>query len=201
MGYFFHFSSLYPTLLLNEGILRAYRGKKLRLKNILKFPSKSEDQKLFIKEEKLLFFITNLRAFCIHFLQILPSEFEGNTLRFRGKKQYIFQTKFFPSVCPRYALGMPSFNNSVFFSDCILWKYFFCAALDMITTLPLCLTFTQINKTRCKLVISCFERLCYYLLFQTDFHFKVNKNLCACYTCIVKELCKISLLKKQTSIT
>ena len=85
-----------------------------------------------------------------------------------------------PSVCPRYALGMPSFNNSVFFSDCILWKYFFCAALDMITTLPLCLTFTQINKTRCKLVISCFERLCYYLLFQTDFHFKVNKNLCAC---------------------
>ena len=69
--------------------------------------------KLFIKEEKLLFFITNLRAFCIHFLQILPSESAGNTLRFRGKKQYIFQTKFFPSVCPRYALGMPSFNNSV----------------------------------------------------------------------------------------
>ena len=30
------------TLLLNEGILRAYRGKKLRLKNILFFPSKSE---------------------------------------------------------------------------------------------------------------------------------------------------------------
>ena len=64
--------------------------------------------KLFIKEEKLLFFITNLRAFCIHFLQIFPSESAGNTLRFRGKKQHIFQTKFFPSVCPRYALGMPS---------------------------------------------------------------------------------------------
>ena len=31
-----------PTLLLNEGIPRAYRGKKLRLKNILFFPSKSE---------------------------------------------------------------------------------------------------------------------------------------------------------------
>ena len=30
------------TLLLNEGIPRAYRGKKLCLKNILKFPSKSE---------------------------------------------------------------------------------------------------------------------------------------------------------------
>ena len=30
------------TLLLNEGIPRAYRGKKLRLKNILFFPSKSE---------------------------------------------------------------------------------------------------------------------------------------------------------------
>ena len=30
------------TLLLNEGIPRALRGKKLRLKNILKFPSKSE---------------------------------------------------------------------------------------------------------------------------------------------------------------
>ena len=60
--------------------------------------------KLSIKEEKLLFFITNLRAFCIHFLQILPSESAGNTLRFRGKFQYIFQTKFFslgiPSVCP-----------------------------------------------------------------------------------------------------
>ena len=52
--------------------------------------------KLFIKEEKLLFFITNLRAFCIHFLQILSSESAGNTLRFKGKFQYIFQTKFFP---------------------------------------------------------------------------------------------------------
>ena len=30
------------TLLLNEGIPRALKGKKLRLKNILKFPSKSE---------------------------------------------------------------------------------------------------------------------------------------------------------------
>ena len=30
------------TLLLNEGIPRAYRGKKLPLKNILFFPSKSE---------------------------------------------------------------------------------------------------------------------------------------------------------------
>ena len=30
------------TLLLNEGIPRAYRGKKLCLKNILFFPSKSE---------------------------------------------------------------------------------------------------------------------------------------------------------------
>ena len=30
------------ALLLNEGIPRAYRGKKLRLKNILFFPSKSE---------------------------------------------------------------------------------------------------------------------------------------------------------------
>ena len=30
------------ALLLNEGIPRAYRGKKLRLKNILLFPSKSE---------------------------------------------------------------------------------------------------------------------------------------------------------------
>ena len=41
----------------------------------------------------------------------------GNTLRFRGKFQYIFQTKFCPSVCPRYALGMPSFNNSVLYSS------------------------------------------------------------------------------------
>ena len=32
----------YAPLLLNEGIPRAYRGKKLRLKNILFFPSKSE---------------------------------------------------------------------------------------------------------------------------------------------------------------
>ena len=35
--------------------------------------------KLFIKEEKLLFFITNLRAFCIHFLQTLPSESAGHS--------------------------------------------------------------------------------------------------------------------------
>ena len=69
--------------------MRAYRGKKLRLKNILFFPSKSEGitlkfwwkylQKVNanrpqICDEKLLFFIRNLRAFCIHFLQILPSE-------------------------------------------------------------------------------------------------------------------------------
>ena len=47
-------------------------------------------------------------TFCRYFhqnLQVLPSEsVAGNTLRFRVKKQYIFQTKFFPSVCPRYAL-------------------------------------------------------------------------------------------------
>ena len=39
-------------------------------------------------------------TFCRYFhqnLQVLPSEsVAGNTLRFRGKKQYIFQTKFFP---------------------------------------------------------------------------------------------------------
>ena len=39
-------------------------------------------------------------TFCRYFhqnLQVLPSEsVVGNTLRFRGKKQYIFQTKFFP---------------------------------------------------------------------------------------------------------
>ena len=65
--------------------------------------------KLFFKEEKLLFFITNLRAFCIHFLQILPLESAGNTLRFRGKNSIFFRRSFFS----RYALGMPSFNNSV----------------------------------------------------------------------------------------
>ena len=36
------FPAAFSTLLLNEGIPRAYRGKKLRLKNILFFPSKSE---------------------------------------------------------------------------------------------------------------------------------------------------------------
>ena len=39
-------------------------------------------------------------TFCRYFhqnLQVLPSEsVAGNTLRFRGKKQYIFQMKFFP---------------------------------------------------------------------------------------------------------
>ena len=42
----FHLGStkmiIFCTLLLNEGIPRAYRGKKLRLKNILFFPSKYE---------------------------------------------------------------------------------------------------------------------------------------------------------------
>ena len=35
-------SDLFIVLLLNEGIPRAYQGKKLRLNNILFFPSKSE---------------------------------------------------------------------------------------------------------------------------------------------------------------
>ena len=39
-------------------------------------------------------------TFCRYFhqnLQVLPSDsVAGNTLRFKGKKQYIFQTKFFP---------------------------------------------------------------------------------------------------------
>ena len=38
----FDFFSYLHTLLLNEGIPRAYQGKKLHLKNILFFPSKSE---------------------------------------------------------------------------------------------------------------------------------------------------------------
>ena len=34
-----------------------------------------KDQKLFLKEAKLFFFIRNLRAFCIYFLQVLPAKF------------------------------------------------------------------------------------------------------------------------------
>ena len=33
-----------------------------------------KDQKLFLKEAKLFFFIRNLRAFCIYFLQVLPAK-------------------------------------------------------------------------------------------------------------------------------
>ena len=34
-----------------------------------------KDQKSFLKEAKLFFFIRNLRAFCIYFLQVLPAKF------------------------------------------------------------------------------------------------------------------------------
>ena len=33
-----------------------------------------KDQKLLLKETKLFFFIRNLRAFCIYFLQVLPAK-------------------------------------------------------------------------------------------------------------------------------
>ena len=39
---FYRTELIESTLLLNEGIPRAYQGKKLHLKNILFFPSKSE---------------------------------------------------------------------------------------------------------------------------------------------------------------
>ena len=77
------------TLLLNEGIPRAYRGKKLRLKNILFFPSKSE-------------------GIYPQILMEVPAKID-----LEGNFSIFFRRSFFPSVCPRYALGMPSFNNSV----------------------------------------------------------------------------------------
>ena len=129
-------------LLLNEGIPRAYRGKKLRLKNILFFPrnlrvlpansdgsickkwmqnalrfvmknrsfsSLINNFKIRIKsyssKRKNLYFSSEIQGrfaftFCRYFhhnLQVLPSNsVAGNTLIFRGKFQYIFQTKFFP---------------------------------------------------------------------------------------------------------
>ena len=55
--------------------------------------------KLFINEEKLLFFITNARAFCIH-LQICTSI---RICRFRGKSVYFSDEVFslgMPSLCP-----------------------------------------------------------------------------------------------------
>ena len=60
--------------------------------------------KLFIEEGKLLFFITNLRAFCIHFLQIVHQNLQVISSDLEGNFSIFF---------PRYALGMPSFNNSV----------------------------------------------------------------------------------------
>ena len=77
-------------------------------------------------------FIRNLRAFCIHFLRVIKIRkwghyflqvlfiriwgyfpHAGYTLRFRGKFQYIFQTKFFPLKSAfRCLISVPSFNNS-----------------------------------------------------------------------------------------
>ena len=75
--------------------------------------------KLFFKEEKLLFFITNLRAFCIQFLQIFPSESAGNTLRFRGKKTVYFSDEVFslgmPSICPHV--------TTVYLCPWTLWQF------------------------------------------------------------------------------
>ena len=107
---------------------------------------KKIEKNIFINWKKT-FFIRNLKAFCIYFLQVIKSEFDGIAFRFerlknsseikgnfkldgnvleialqiysalrferlkrihrfknQGQWQYIFETKFFPSVCPRYAL-------------------------------------------------------------------------------------------------
>ena len=70
------------------------------LKNNFKIRIKS-----YLSQRKNLYFSSKILGlfaftFCRYFhqnLQVLPSEsVAGNTLRFRGKKQYIFQTKFFP---------------------------------------------------------------------------------------------------------
>ena len=61
--------------------------------------------KSYLSERKSFYFSSEIWGrfaftFCGYFhqnLQVLPSEsVAGNTLRFRGKFQYIFQTKFFP---------------------------------------------------------------------------------------------------------
>ena len=70
------------------------------LKNNFKIRIKS-----YLSKRKNFYFSSEIWGrfaftFCRYFhqnLQVLPSEsVAGNTLRFRGKKQYIFQTKFFP---------------------------------------------------------------------------------------------------------
>ena len=84
-----------------------------------KCPQISDEKLMFfirnLRAFCIQFFIRNLRAFCIHFLQVLkirkwrhyllqviPSDLEGN-----------FSTFFRRSFFPFNALGMPSFNNSV----------------------------------------------------------------------------------------
>ena len=134
--------SMRNTLLLNEGIPRAYWGKnfvwkiywnfplnlrvlpadsdgsicKKWMQNALRFVMKNRSFsslknnfkiriKSYLSKRKNFYFSSEIWGrfaftFCRYFhqnLQVLPSEsVAGNTLRFRGKKQYIFQTKFFP---------------------------------------------------------------------------------------------------------
>ena len=105
------------ALLLNESIPRAYRGKKLCLENILKFPSKSEGIRGWspkFETTKLQFYnhfysifvgmleIRKWGHYLLQVLQVIPSDLEGN-----------FSIFFRRSFVPFNALGMPSFNNSV----------------------------------------------------------------------------------------
>ena len=83
---------------------------------------KKQIKKYLSMEQNLCFFSSEIWGHCIYFLQVLISEYEGiynlqvlpsNSILpsdLEGKNSIFFRRSFFP----RYALGMPSFNNSVF---------------------------------------------------------------------------------------
>ena len=62
-------------------------------------------------------------TFCRYFhhnLQVLPSEsVAGNILRFRGKRQYIFQTKFFPLEFEGISYNSALLTNYIVNSQCL----------------------------------------------------------------------------------
>ena len=88
------------------------------LKNNFKIRIKS-----YLSKRKNFYFSSEIWGrfaftFCRYFpqnLQVLPSEsVAGNTLRFRGKKQYIFQTKFFPLEFEGISYNSVRFNYKYF---------------------------------------------------------------------------------------
>ena len=123
-------------------------------KKILSFFLKH--QKLFVKEAKLFFFIRNLRAFCIYFLQVLKIRIWGH-LPSAGTFNQNLRAFAFYSYTFNQNLGVFTFYR--YFpseSEYIFWKKFFpsgfegisCNSVLLIHLIAKCCSASSIRKVR-----------------------------------------------------